>query len=79
MTRAFHTFPATASARTTSSAKTPARVFMYGPEQPMGAFNGLLGDEARSARAVGHRWIGVRQDTDANANTYALVMRCALH
>ena len=79
MTRAFHTFPATASARTTSSAKSPARVFVHGPEQLMGAFNGLLGDEARSARAVGHRWIGVRQDPDANANTHALVMRCALH
>lgn len=79
MTRAFHTFPATASARTTSSAKTPARVFIDEPEQPMGAFNGLLGDATRSARAVGHRWIGVRQDTHANANAHALVMRCALH
>jgi hypothetical protein len=79
MTRAFHTFPATASARTTSSAKTPARVFMNEPEQHMGAFYGLLGDEARSARAVGNRWIGVHQDTDANAKTNALVMRCAVH
>jgi len=79
MTRALHTFPATASARTTSSAKTPARVFMNGPEHSMGTFNGLLGDEARSARAVGNRWIGVRQDADADANAHALVMRCALH
>ena len=79
MTRALHTFPATASVRTTSSAKTPARVFMDEPEQSMGAFNALLGDEARSARAVGHRWVGARQDTDTNANAHALVMRCALH
>jgi hypothetical protein len=78
MTRVFDTFPATASARTTSSAKTPARVFMNEPEHPMGAFNGLLGDEARSARAVGNRWIGVHQDTDPDANAHALVMRCAL-
>ena len=79
MTRAFDTFPATASVRTISSAKTPARVFMNEPEHPMGAFNGLLGDEARSARAVGNRWTGVSHDTDANADTDALVMRCALH
>jgi hypothetical protein len=79
MTRAFHIFPATASARTTSSAKTPARVSANELEHPMGAFNGLLGDEARSARAVGNRWIGVRKDTDADANAHALVMRCALH
>jgi hypothetical protein len=79
MTRALHTFPATASARTTSSARTPARVSMHGPEQLMGAFNGLLGDEARSARAVGNSWIGIRQFTDTNADANALAMRCALH
>jgi hypothetical protein len=65
MTRANHTLSATAFAPTFSSAKMPAR-----------AFDGLLGDEARSARTVGHRWTGV-QEIDANAN--ALATRCALH
>jgi hypothetical protein len=39
MTRALHTFPATASARTISSAKTPARAFMIG-DQSTGAQRG---------------------------------------
>lgn len=64
MTRANYTFSATAFVRAISSAKTTARAFM-------------IGDEARSVRTVGHRWTGVRQETDANAN--ALATRCALH
>jgi hypothetical protein len=39
MTRALHTFPATASARTISPAKTPARAFIVG-DQSTGADRG---------------------------------------
>jgi hypothetical protein len=39
MTRALHTFPAAASARTISSAKTPARVCTTG-DRSMGARQG---------------------------------------
>jgi hypothetical protein len=77
MTRALHTLSATAFVRTTSPAKTPARAFMHEPEQLIGALDGLLGDEARSARTVGVRWLGVRHETDANANALATT-RCAL-
>lgn len=65
MTRANHTIFSAPAFRTIGCAKTAAR-----------AFDGLLGDEARSARTVGHRWTGMRQETDANAN--ALATRCAL-
>jgi hypothetical protein len=65
MTRANHTIFSAPAFRPISSAKTAAR-----------AFDGLLGDEARSARTVGHRWTGVRQETDAYTN--ALAARCVL-
>jgi hypothetical protein len=77
MTRAPHTFSATAFAPTTRSAKTPARAFMRQPKQSIVAFDRLLGDEARSARMVGYRWMGVRHEIDTNAN--ALATGRALH
>jgi hypothetical protein len=77
MTRALHTFSTTAFASPVSSAKTPARAFMSQTEQSTVAFDRVLGDEARSARTVDVHWMGVRRETDINAN--ALATRCALH
>lgn len=50
MTRALHTFPATAFVRTISSAKTPARAFMIG-DRPAGARRGT--DANADALATG--------------------------
>lgn len=50
MTRALHTFSATAFARTISSAKTPARAFMIG-DRPAGARRGT--DANANALATG--------------------------
>ncbi len=77
MTRASHTSFATAFVQTISPAKTPVRASMSQRERLIAALDGLLGDEARNARAVDGRWMAVHHGTDANANALATT-GCAL-